>query len=212
MPTEEKPYLQHLPGLRKRLPQPLPSSNSMRPSNPQRRSREVHPRNKDISVPGGHLLSLGAPSHLDRDGHGASRPVKRVGGLRQKTRPTSRTLPGTRNGRPPPHPKPDIPLTPCSPGEYSHVLGGQSPALHHTDIQGAALGHGYQPQTFRAGGRPGPEAGLGVRRPSTCHQLRAWRPSRVPTPPVRNTGSWAGGFRRRTGVRDSLTTAPGLYR
>lgn len=139
----------------------------------------MHPRNKDIPLVGGragHLLSLGAPSHQDSDGMGASCSVKadlpQCGVLDKNPRPLHR-----RNGRPPPHPTRGVPLTPHSPWEYSHVLGGQRPALHHADIQGAALGHGAQPQTFRAGGRPGSEAGPRKGgRASTYHPLRARRP------------------------------------
>lgn len=99
-----------------------------------------------------------------------------------------------------PHPTP-CPARP-SLREYSHVLGGQRPALHHADIQGADLGHGAQPQTFRAGGRPGSEAGPRARGVAEKGIYMSPAASLapcpgVPAPPVRDAGSWAGGFRRR---------------
>lgn len=138
----------------------------------------MHPRNKDIPPcwgQGGASVKSGRPLPPGQRWYGASCSAKadlpQCGVLDKNLRPLHR-----RNGRPPPHPMRGLPLSPHSPWEYSHVLGGQRPALHHADIQGAALGHGAQPQTFRAGGRPGSEAGPRKGgRASTYHPLRAWR-------------------------------------
>ena len=129
--------------------------------------------------------------------------------------PISPTCPGTPNGRPLPHPCSARPSSPTGPGGYSHILGGQRPALHDADVQGAALGHGALPQTFRPGGRPGSEAG--PRQGGRLHVTRreSGTLSRSPraTCPKR-AGSWTGGFRRRRedSDRGGGASLPGLYR
>lgn len=110
---------------------------------------------------------------------------------------------------------PGTPLIPDWPRGYSHILGGQRPALHDADVQGAALGHGAQPQTFRPGGRPGSEAG--PRQGGRLHVTRS-EPGTLSRSPrascPKRAGSWTGGFRRRRedSDRGGGASLPGLYR
>lgn len=96
-----------------------------------------------------------------------------------------------------------------------HILGGQRPALHDADVQGAAFGHGAQPQTFRPGERPVSETG--PRQGGRLHVTRS-EPGTLSRSPratcPKRAGSWTGGFRRRRedSDRGGGASLPGLYR
>lgn len=95
---------------------------------------------------GGASAKSECPLHQDNDGQGASRPatVDQPQDSAQHPSLISRPALARLMGDPLPS-MPGTPLIPDWPRGHSHILGGQRPALHDADVQGAALGHGAQP-------------------------------------------------------------------